>query len=351
MKALIFGAGRMGKAAGFDLEREGFEVVYADYQRQPGVTQAFATDDNVKLFSEFNVVLGCAGYHTNLDLTQQCIEAKTHFCDLGGNNDIVQRQLELDYDAKRVGITIIPDCGLAPGLAGLFAALAIDQLGGKADVVEMYVGGLPFKEPKNAVNYTCNWSIEGLINEYVMPVEKLVNGEIVTCEPFDDIRTVTFFDQIFEAFDTSGGISTLPRTLKDKCPNISYKTLRYPGHAQIFKGLKDLGFFNKGMREASTQVLSKALHSSEKDIVYVNVSAILIECRKSVSYSLRAIGDDQFSAMAKTTGFSIATIAKMLANGEVSSGVCPAEVCIPLEKYYNCMTKKRFEEISVTICN
>lgn len=343
MKALIYGAGRMGKAAGYDLAKQGFDVEFADLVR--GVADicvnGVSEDYLINLFKKYDVVLGCADYSENERLTRLCIEAKTNFCDLGGNNDIVKKQINLDGEAKKAGITIVPDCGLAPGMSNLLAAAAIEEMGGQADSVKIRVGGLPIN-PIPPLNYMITWSVRGLINEYLEPCEVLRNGKIEYIEPLTEIESLIFQNNIYEAFHTSGGLSTLAKNYLGKVENMDYKTIRYPGHAQAFAAMKYLGLFLDRViiydkeehypRKMLEHLIEQKIPSTGYDKIFVRVE--VEKDSKVIIYEVIDYQDSKFSAMAKMTGFSIATVAALLANGNVTdTGVMPGELCVPLDKY------------------
>lgn len=130
-----------------------------------------------RLLGGFDVMLSSSDYRYNELLTRAAIDARCHMCDLGGNLFVVERQLALDEDAKRQGVTIVPDCGLAPGMACLFAAWGVDRLDA-VDNVKIRVGGLP-AHPKPPLNYKMLFAVRGLTNEYLEPAEALRDGKIV----------------------------------------------------------------------------------------------------------------------------------------------------------------------------
>ncbi len=354
-KALVFGSGRMGTAVGMDLASQGLYVTFVDRSwgsvdrarnKVPGSDGMLAPEYVAPETVEgHDVVVGCAGYSLNAQLARACVAAKVSMCDLGGNNDVVRLQLAMDEEARRVGITIIPDCGLAPGMANLLAMRALDLLGGTAESVRMYVGGLPENPDNPPVNYRCNWSITGLVNEYLEPSVVVRGGVIKEVESLTEAELVAIPESgVFEAFHTSGGISTLPDTMSGLCPDIAYKTLRHPGHANGFLSLKRLGFFSPNNKTAVEKVLEESLRSDGlADVVHLMVTARGPE--KSITFHLtdRADLNGGVSAMARTTGFSAAIVAGMLARGEVTTkGVVPGERCVPLNAYVEELRKRGF---------
>jgi lysine 6-dehydrogenase len=372
MKALVLGVGRMGGAAAWDLarqpgmslvrlvDREVAQLAAAERElasllcrdagcKEPARIEAECfdladTSGLVQLLQGFDVTLAAADYRFNEALTRAAIEAKVHLCDLGGNNTVVQRQLALDTEAQRRGVTVIPDCGLAPGMAGLLAARGVERLD-SVDAVCMRVGGLP-EHPRPPLGYKLVFSARGLTNEYLEPSEVLRDGELATVDSLDELETIEFPEPFgtLEAFNTSGGASTLPRTLRARVRNVSYKTIRYPGHCAIFMGLKALGLLseepvgNVVPRQLTEALLERALSDDDTDVVLMRVSVEgqLGGQPKRLVYELidRASRETGHSAMARTTAYAAAAIAYMLCAGAIERrGVQPGELAVPLEEF------------------
>src|SRR5688500_10160660 len=139
MKILVLGAGRMGYGAAFDLihNSPGVErVTVADFhlEKAEEVAANVGTDRiearsvdagdyaaSVEQMRGHDAVISCVNYWYNESLSRAAIETKANFCDLGGNNYVVDSQLALDNEAKAAGVSIIPDCGLAPGMVSILA--------------------------------------------------------------------------------------------------------------------------------------------------------------------------------------------------------------------------------------
>src|SRR5436190_3440086 len=138
------------------------------------------------LMSGCNVAISCVTYKFNYELAKAALEAGVSFCDLGGNEDIVRKELFLDEFARERGITIIPDCGLAPGLVSILAAAAAE---GMDELYEMRlrVGGLPI-EPQPPLNYAQVFSVLGLINEYVEPSTVIRNGKVQLVPSLEELE-------------------------------------------------------------------------------------------------------------------------------------------------------------------
>lgn len=374
MKYLVLGAGLMGYACVFDLvNSEGVEkVTVVDVNEdnlkkvgskcQSPVLTTRELDINRKaqlmeLMKEHNTVLSLISYRYNYDLAKMAIEAGCNFCDLGGNNTIVDKQYTLDAEAKAKGVTVIPDCGLAPGLASNLAALVADQFD-ETDHIKLRVGGLPI-EPEPPMNYSIFFSAEGLVNEYYEIPVLLRDRKIVEGEPLGDWEELCFKGlPPLEAFNTSGGTSTLPRTLSNRVKNLDYKTIRYRGHRDQCKVLFDLGLMDytpvsiKGQDVVPRDVLMhqfyKKLPIGAKDLVLVRVEGTGKKNGQisTVTYEIINYYDEKndISAMMQMTSYPMSVIAQMMGSGDVNSkGVVPSELVIDNKKLVEELKKRNID--------
>ena len=226
---MIFGSGRQGIAcADFLLSSfDDTQICFADRsvtQLQAALDQldkperisTFECDishDNPQLHiavSECDCVISCVPYFFNERLATIALKRKKHFCDLGGNNTVVENQLNLDAKAAKAGISIVPDCGLAPGWVNILAEYWQDQW--QYESVKIYCGGLP-QHPKGIWKYEANFSIHGLINEYLEDCEISRGGTLVKIPGMSELERLDDFalKGEFEAFATSGGASVAPK--------------------------------------------------------------------------------------------------------------------------------------------
>src|ERR1044072_8342892 len=208
MRVLVLGAGRMGLAAPYSLAHnsEGVESVTvadvdegraragAETLRDGGVRPApvDAADHArvAELSGGHDAALSCVTYFHNLQLARAAVEARTHFCDLGGNNTVVDAELALDEEARAVGVNIVPHRGLAPGVASgrpAHGAARFTQL----DEIHIRVGGLP-QQPRPPLDYQIVFSVEGLINEYVERARVIRNGELIEVESMTELESLAF---------------------------------------------------------------------------------------------------------------------------------------------------------------
>jgi len=367
MKILVLGAGRMGPGAAYDLAHNSPDVQAVtladiDLERARAVAatvgSAKLTPAHVDVADHAQVValmrghdaaISCVTYFHNLPLARAAIEARTHFCDLGGNNTVVASELALDREAREAGINIIPDCGLAPGMVSVLAAhgaARFDEL----DALHIRVGGLP-QQPRPPLNYQIVFSVEGLINEYVERARVIRGGQIVEVESMTELEALSFpapFERM-EAFQTSGGTSTLPDTFHNRVNELDYKTIRYPGHCEQFKMLIDLGLAASeeveldGVRVRPRRVLGEMLQrhlpADEPDVVLIRLAFRGRAAGKDerLRYDIIDRFDERtgLSAMMRTTAFPASIIAQMMARHETIAGhgAIPQERCIPPDKF------------------
>jgi lysine 6-dehydrogenase len=211
--------------------------------------------------------------------------------------------------------------------------------------VKIRVGGLP-AHPKPPLNYKLVFSVRGLTNEYLEPAEVLRDGNIVRVPSLTEPEAIEFpypFGTL-EAFNTSGGASTLPRTLKDRVRNLDYKTIRYPGHLAAFAGLHAIGLLSEAPvdgvvpRAFTEKLIEQSLSDDDTDVVLVRVSIDGKSSGKRSRLTLEIIDRQEpktgHSAMARTTAYPAAAVAYMMAAGAVERrGVLPGELAVPLDAF------------------
>src|SRR5207248_199904 len=297
MKLLVIGAGMMGSAAAFDMARssgvESVTLADCDIARAQDAARFIAKSHGKKgasvqpvaldtadegsasaLMRGHTGVLSAVPYFFNVHLARAAIGAGCHFADLGGNNTVVRKTLAMSAEAEKNGIGLAPDCGLSPGMASVLAGDLVRRLRAQRrpsrslsaytktgrkppiDALKLYVGGLP-KKPRPPFEYQLVFSVEGLINEYVEPARVLKNGKLVEIEPLtepEEFRIRGFRPMV--AFHTSGGTSTMPETFQAEVGECFEKTLRYPNHYTLIRGLYDLGFFSSEKRRLKSGEVS-----------------------------------------------------------------------------------------------
>lgn len=305
-----------------------------------------------------HVVISSVPYRFNTDLTQAAIQAGASFCDLGGNTNIVRSQLAHDEAAKQANVSIVPDCGLAPGLGNILAAHGIAQFD-EPHSAHIRCGGLP-ATPVGPLGYKLLFNFQGLINEYSGVGEFLRDGEPTQIPTLTELEELTFDVSRFEnplperptltleAAITSGGTSTCAETFHGRIRDYDYKTLRYPGHFAIVKAMMDLGMFDEEYTCNSGETLqpkaiNRALLEDQlqfpdvRDMTVMTVSVSGMKNGKSEThrYDLFDRHDEAtgFTAMERTTGFPTAIVAHMQATGEIIPGAHTPERCVPTDEY------------------
>lgn len=351
MKIAILGAGKQARGAlqFFIKQKQVVEITLTDKHEYVAKTVAHefqatraspikykAVDasslEELSAFLEpFDLAFNALPYELALVVTEAAIAARTNLVDLGGNSEIVDQQLALSDKAQKAGVTIVPDCGLAPGLVSVLVGHAMGySLIKEMHSIKIYVGGLP-QDPENAgpLQYGEFFSYAGLLNEYTQPVRVLRNGVIQEIDPLTEKEEVSFVtDKVWynlEAFSTSGGISTLPQSYQGQVKNLEYKTLRFPGHLRNLQLLKALDIFD----EENLRKLLKPL----PDQVFVKVIAkgISVDNRNAERiYKLHVLGKGighDISAMMKCTAFP-AAITLMSINKTTAKGVFRQETLV-----------------------
>ncbi|MBA2494988.1 MAG: saccharopine dehydrogenase NADP-binding domain-containing protein [Acidobacteria bacterium] len=365
MKILVLGAGRMGLGAVFDLAHnsplvDSITVADADFAKAQQVADLVNSskisaiqldvsdyEKTISAMRGHDSAISCVNYWHNFELSRAAIEAQINFCDLGGNNYVAREQLALDKEAKNAGINIIPDCGLAPGMVSILAmhgAKRFDEI----EEIHIRVGGLP-QNPQPPLNYQLIFSVEGLINEYVEAARIIRGGEIKEIEPMTELETLAFDGfPALEAFQTSGGTSTLPETFLGKLRELDYKTIRYAGHCDKFKTMIDLGlcsseeitadYVKVKPRKVLGELLQRNLPADEPDYVLIRLEFVGKKTgeTKRLRYDIvdKFDAETGLSAMMRTTAFPASIIAQITAQGDVKMrGATPQEKAIDAEKF------------------
>jgi lysine 6-dehydrogenase len=244
-------------------------------------------------------------------------------------------------------------------MVNILAQAGIDELD-ETDSVKLLVGGLP-QHPRPPLNYQVVYSLEGVLDYYTTRSIVLANGEIEEREALSDIEHVSFPAPLgeLEAFHTAGGVSTLPYRYRGKIDRMEYKTLRYPGHADIMRAFRELGFFSTEAQRVDgkevvprrffIEVVGPQLHNPEgHDLVALRVE---VKGRKSgrektVRFEMldRYDPGNHITAMMRTTGFSLALTAVMQVQGKVRErGVRTPDEAVPSGEYIRGMAERGVE--------
>jgi len=346
---IVIGAGMVGSAMAIDMSHK-HKVTIADLSAQRlnalraklPVLQVMPLDvqDTAalqKAISDFDLVIcavpGFLGFNTLKAI-------------IGAGKDVVdisffpEDAFELDALAKQKEVTAIVDCGVAPGMGNFILGRYNEML--RLTDFECLVGGLP-KTKTWPFYYKAPFSPVDVIEEYTRPARYVENGNIIVREPLTDCEFVEF-DKVgtLESFNTDGLRSilfTMPHI-----PNRKEKTLRYPGHVEIIRALKQSGFFSpekiniNGVSVSPLAVTSRVLFDdwklgdTEEEMTVMRITLKGFDAdgmKVTVEYNLY----DEYnpvtetSSMARTTGYTATATANMFLDGHFSEkGVFPPEL-------------------------
>ncbi|WP_281255481.1 saccharopine dehydrogenase family protein [Parageobacillus galactosidasius] len=373
MKALVLGAGLMGKEAARDLvqSEEVSSVTIADidikkaervcqqlYSSKIEAKQVDASNERklAALMNEHDVVINALFYAFNETVAKTAIQVGVHSVDLGGHiGHITDRILQLHEKAKQAGVTIIPDLGVAPGMINILSGYGASKLD-ELKSIKLYVGGIPVR-PEPPLEYNHVFSLEGLFDHYTDPSLIIRDGRKQEIPSLSEIETI-YFDRFgpLEAFHTSGGTSTLSYSYPQlEC--LEYKTIRYPGHAEKFKLLVDLNLTRndyevevKGQKVKPRDVLLATLSplldlKDKEDVVLLRVIVGGIKNNKETIFEYETVTfkdrKKNITAMARTTANTISVVAQMIGNGIIEKrGVYPPEQIVLGDIYIKEMAKR-----------
>jgi lysine 6-dehydrogenase len=366
MRMLVLGAGLQGCACAYDLLQHDdvtevrladihlghlpdFLAPYSGPRLIPTPLDVRDRDAVTGAMRDCDAVMSAIPYYFNYEIARSAVDAGVHCCDLGGNTEIVFKQKQLDAAAKQKNITIVPDCGLAPGMVNILAEYGIAQLD-TVDSVKIFVGGLP-QHPEPPLNYMLVYSLEGALDYYTTLSWVLRNGKRTQVNALSEREPVDFDKPLgtLEAFHTAGGLSTMAFRYENRIPTMEYKTLRYPGHAELMESIRSMGLLDlepldvKGTKVVPRDVFIAAVQPKltkpkGRDLVALRVVVRGAKGGRPATKSFELV--DRYdevhgvSAMMRTTGYSLAITALMQVRGEVKpAGVHTPDECIPAARY------------------
>ncbi len=288
-------------------------------------------DRLVKAAENFDILVGLAPGRLGYKTVEAAIDAGVNMVDL---SYMREDPMTLNDRALKAGVTVIPDCGVAPGLSHILVGRAVSMLDKVKDVF-ILVGGIPQNQIP-PLDYKVTWCVEDLIEEYVRRPKIVKNGRTIEVEALDGLEEVDFPGiGRLEAFYTDG-VRTLHHSIKG-VENMWEKTLRYPGHAEKIKLLRDLGFFDEepidglSPRSLTVKVFERKLSLHEvKDFVVMKVEVDGFKNGREThhSYTLIDYYDDErkVTAMGRTTAYTASAVIQLLARGEIKGvGIVPPE--------------------------
>jgi lysine 6-dehydrogenase len=380
---VVLGSGRQGTAAVYDLATRGDagEIVLGDASGARAQEAAAwvasrlgpanrvaltartvdgGSDSAVRsLLERADAAISALPYRHNPVITQAAISARCNLCDLGGHPATTREQLALSDSARQAGISVVPDCGQAPGMATSLMSLALTMVP-EPEGLEVWDGGLPL-HPAPPLFYRLTFAVQGLTNEYDGPCYNLRNGEVVALESLSEVQMVDFPPPLgrLEAFCASGTGSTFPWTYRGKLRSFTSRIVRYPGHLAAIRVLKDLGFLaEKAVTVDNCVIAPRRMTETLLEPILVgegpieDVVVVRVHCtgrangrvvRAELDTMVYYDPDLGLTAMQRCTGFDAAIVAAMLARGEVEPGVAVRELSVNPERYLSELTRRGME--------
>jgi lysine 6-dehydrogenase len=344
MKIAVLGSGMVGSAMAMDLsslhEVHVFDVSDQSLAklktRNPAIStiQADLTkhDQFKTWFRDFDFVVIAVPGFMGFNTVKAMIEAGKNIVDI---SFFPENALDLDVLAKQKGVTVITDCGVAPGMSNYIIGRYNEEM--VVDSFEIYVGGLP-KVRKKPFEYKAPFSPVDVIEEYTRPARIMENGQIVVKPALTEMEWMQFEGLgTLEAFNTDG-----LRSLLFTMPHIKHqkeKTLRYPGHIELIIALKEAGFFSEkpitinGASLTPMQFSSKILFNEwklgEEEEELTVMKVILKSKGIDVTYDMLDRYDPvtKVSSMSRSTGYVATATVNMLGAGLFNEhGVFPPEL-------------------------
>jgi len=346
-RVLVLGAGRIGRTITAFLASSGdYQLTVADISEkalgtlahhehvQPVALNVSQTETLLALMQKHQAVVSAVNPSQQPGISSAALGAGVSYFDL--TEDVANTKRVKAVAARAAeGQIFMPQCGLAPGFVSVVAASLASQYE-ELERVEMRVGALP-QHPSNALRYSLTWSPEGLINEYCEPCEAIIDGELRLVQPLEGVEELVIDGDLYEAFNTSGGLGTLCESLQGCVRDLTYKTIRYPGHRELMDFLlKDLRLCER--RELVVEILERAIPATLQDVVVVFCAASgMIDGRYRRTTDVRKlypieIAGETRAAIQRTTAAGLCTMLDLYFGGELPSRgfVCHENVSLEL---------------------
>ena len=305
----IVGSGNIGWALK-QLLKEDYDI------KQGDITDGFDASDinQVKTFLQgVDAVISAGPYAVNKNIAQIAAEESIGYFDLTEDVETTDFIKELKSES-----ILMPQCGLAPGAINICAASMMEEFDDVKEVL-MRVGALP-RFTTNEMSYYLSWSTNGLINEYCNEADAIYEGKPIKVMPLEGAEKLVIEGESFEAFNTSGGCATMCETYADKVENLTYKTIRYPGHLNHMKFLfNDLHL--KKNKDILEKLFDKEVPRTKNDLIifFVKVIGLIDGVLQEKTYLRKIYGDEKFSAIQLTTASGACSALKMFLDGKISS--------------------------------
>lgn len=342
-KIAVLGAGLVGKTIAMDLAKQ-HDVTSVDineeylHQLQTVKTiKADITDAQQlkKIIEPFDLVVGAVPGFMGFQMVKTVIEAGKNMVDI---SFFPEDPFLLDDLAKKNNVTIVTDCGVAPGMGNIILGYHNQRM--KVEFYECLVGGLPFVR-EWPFEYKAVFSPIDVIEEYIRPARYIQNNALVIKEALSDPELI-HFDGVgtLESWN-SDGLRSLIKTMPN-IPNMIEKTLRYPGCIEYLRVLREAGYFSydeievKGIRIRPIDLTAKLLFpkwklkpgEEEFTVMRIRLKGLEEGQEKIYEYNLLDRTDKETStlSMARTTGYTCTAAANLILDGKfLRKGISPPE--------------------------
>ena len=346
MKIIVLGGGMVGSAIVEDLHKD-YEVICADLNpdvlnsvsKKLSVQTAKCDFSNLeevkKIIAPFDLVIGAVPGFLGFNVLKTIIESKKNCVDI---SFFPEDAFLLDNLAKKNNVTVVVDCGVAPGMCNMMAGFHHKRM--KMESYECLVGGLPVIRTK-PYEYKAPFSPIDVIEEYIRPARYIENGKMVTKEALSDPELINF-DQCgtLESFNTDG-LRSLAFTMPG-VPNMKERTLRYPGHINLMRIFRESGMFSKEKIKLKNEevspidVFSKLLFKEwkyqpgEEDFTIMRVTIEGEEKERKTKYIYTLFDkyntETETMSMARTTGYTATAVTRLVMENKFSrKGISPPE--------------------------
>jgi len=337
MRLAIIGAGRIGLAVK-QLLQDDFEIqicdtrVAADTAGISGIDWIDASD--TKMLSQYldysDVVLSATNFKLNKNILQLALKKGKHYIDL---TEDVNTTNWIQEHSKDASVSVIPQCGLAPGAINIIGGHLASQFE-KLVSLKLRVGALPLY-PANRMSYYLSWNTAGLLNEYVNLCDAIVDGTRMKVKPLEGVEKIIIDGIEYEAFNTSGGVGTLTDTYWLKINELDYKTIRYPGHVDYLRFMfEDLGLKNN--IELANNIFNQNVPTTTDDVVIFFVKATGYNNGNITekNWVCKIYSKDGLTAIERATASGVAEVLCMLKDKKLKSGFVKQED-VPFNDFIN----------------
>tara|TARA_A100001515_G_scaffold89522_1_gene71176 strand:+ start:1417 stop:2496 length:1080 start_codon:yes stop_codon:yes gene_type:complete len=348
-KVAVVGMGVIGELVATMLRLYGLEVVGVDNRKIKSHIPMRRGDVSAENFlgealHDCDAVVSCLPYHLTRFVVEAAFEKGIHYFD--ATEDVQMTNYIRDRSRNSKGV-MIPQCGLAPGFIGIVGS-HLAQGFKEIDTIKMRVGALP-QNPTGKLGYAVNWSVEGLINEYIEKCEIIKEGQPQSVAGLGLLETLRVNGNEYEAFTTSGGLGTMTETYKGKVKNLDYKSIRYPGHCEMMTFLLD-ELKMRDKRWELMKMFKEALPPCDQDkvVVYASVTGEKNDSIQTVEfvkeYEPKIINGTPYKAIAWTTAAAMFAVVQLVCEGHIKDRGFVKQEDIPYDKLIWTMFGKLFVE-------